>query len=93
MEDNIIDLQRKVKVLNDENNKMYKEIEILNKELQDTKEHLGEYLYEQEEENKELKKKIDKAIETINYYAIEDEDYSKIYNTEEQELLNILKGE
>lgn len=30
------------------------EIERLNKELQDTKEHLGEYLYEQEGENKRL---------------------------------------
>lgn len=44
-------------------------------------------------ENVKLKKKIDKAIETINYYAIEDENYSKIYNIEEKELLNILKGE
>ena len=36
MEDNIIDLQRKVKVLNDENNKMHKEIkrlEVENREL------------------------------------------------------------
>jgi len=37
-----------------------KEIERLNKELQDTKEHLGEYLHEQEEENKRLNNIIDK---------------------------------
>ena len=36
------------------------------------------------------KDKNKKAIECINYYAVEDEDYSKIYNNEEQELLNIL---
>ena len=33
---------------------IYQEIERLNKELQDTKEHLGEYLHEQEEENNRL---------------------------------------
>ena len=37
--------------------------------------------------------KIDKAIECINYYAVENDDYSKIYNDEEKELLNILKGD
>lgn len=35
-----------------------REIERLNKELQDTKEHLGEYLYEEEEENKRLIKEL-----------------------------------
>lgn len=33
---------------------------------------------------------IDKAIECINYYAIENSDYEKIYNIEEETLLNIL---
>lgn len=48
---------------------------------------------ELKEENKQLKERVDKAIECINYYAIENEDYGKIYSTEEQELLEILKGE
>jgi len=37
-----------------------------------------------------LQERIDKAIKCINDYAIEDEDYSKIYNQEERELLSIL---
>lgn len=42
-----------------------------------------------------LTKKTENAIKCINHYAIEDEDYSKIYNDEEKELLSILesKGE
>lgn len=33
---------------------------------------------------------IKEAKECINHYAIEDEDYSKIYNTEEKAILEIL---
>lgn len=40
----------------------------------------------------EYKRRIDKAIECINYYAIENSDYEKIYNIEEETLLNILGG-
>ena len=43
-------------------------------------------------ENNKLQEKIDKAIECINYYAIENSDYEKIYNIEEETLLNILGG-
>lgn len=57
-----------------------------------------------QQENKQLKKKYEnavadyelekyknnKAIECINYYAIEDDDFNKLYNVEEQELLEIL---
>ena len=32
-----------------------------------------------------------KIKETINYYAVEDEDYSKIYNQEEQEIMKLLE--
>jgi flagellar biosynthesis/type III secretory pathway chaperone len=42
-----------------------KELERLNKELQDTKEHLGEYLHEQEEENKRLNNIIKEVREYI----------------------------
>lgn len=42
-----------------------KVIERLNKELQDTKEHLGEYLHEQEEENKLLSHRLEVANEYI----------------------------
>lgn len=50
--------------------------------------HEAEYL-----ERKKLQNKIDKAIKCIEYYALENEDYSKSYNEEEQNLLKILKGE
>ena len=43
-------------------------------------------------ERKKYKSIVEKAINCINYYAIEDDDYSKIYNEEEKELLNILQG-
>ena len=42
-----------------------KEIERLKTELQDTKEHLGEYLHEQEEENKRLNNIIKESAEEI----------------------------
>ena len=41
-------------------------------------------------ENHKLKDKLQKITECINYYAIENEDYSKIYNTEEKEILKII---
>jgi beta-lactamase class D len=56
-----------------------KEIERLNKELQDTKEHLGEYLHEQEEENKKLKKLI---------IALWHNNSARILNKEQIDLLN-----
>ena len=43
-------------------------------------------------ERKKYKSMVEKAINCINYYAIEDDDYSKIYNEEEKDLLNILQG-
>lgn len=47
-------------------------------------------LYNLQQENKQLKEDKKKAIECINYYAIEDDDFNKLYNVEEQELLAIL---
>jgi hypothetical protein len=38
-----------------------------------------------------LKEVLNKIKETINYYAIENEDYSKIYNQEEQDILKLLE--
>jgi hypothetical protein len=60
-----------------------------------------------EKENKKIKKGLKKAInkvceqdmviaqaiECINNYAVENDDYSKLYNDEEKELLRILKGD
>ena len=46
MEDNIIDLQRKVKVLNDENNKMYKEIERINNIINELEKCIKNKYYE-----------------------------------------------
>ena len=40
-----------------------------------------------------LTKKIENAIKCINHYAIEDENYSKIYNDEEKDLLKIIGDE
>lgn len=40
----------------------------------------------------DLQQRIDKAIECINYYAIENSNYEKIYNIEEETLLDILGG-
>ena len=34
--------------------------------------------------------KLERIKEIIDYYAVEDEDYSKIYNNEEKELLKAL---
>lgn len=48
------------------------EIERLKTELQDTKEHLGEYLHEQEEENKKLNNILNEAI---NYTTKQMEKY------------------
>ena len=40
-----------------------------------------------------LQTKLKKIKETINHYATEDDDYSKIYSVEEKDLLSILQGE
>lgn len=42
------------------------------------------------EENEKLHSIIKEVRECINHYAIEDEDYSKIYNDEEKTILEIL---
>lgn len=55
------------------------EIERLKTELQDTKEHLGEFLHEQEEENKKLKKLI---------IALWHNDNARLLNKEQIDLLN-----
>lgn len=34
---------------------------------------------------------LNKIKELINHYAVEDEDYSKIYNQEEKEILELLE--
>lgn len=48
------------------------------------------YLKKDKQLNKQ-KEVLDKIKETINYYAIENEDYSKIYNQEEQDILKLLE--
>lgn len=46
-----------------------------------------------DQKNKLNKQKevLDKIKETIKYYAVENEDYSKIYNQEEQEIIKLLE--
>jgi arsenate reductase-like glutaredoxin family protein len=46
--------------------------------------------YKRDEEIERLNSIIKEVRECINHYAIENEDYSKIYNDEEKELLEIL---
>ena len=63
-----------------------KEIERLNNDIK-------ELLKENGNKEKVIKKQdniIKEVRECINHYAIENEDYSKIYNDEEKELLEIL---
>lgn len=61
--------------------------------LNDKAKRLFEAIMSIADERDKYKKIIKKATQCIYYYAIEDEDYSKIYNQEEKELLNILQGE
>lgn len=49
------------------------------------------YINNLEEQNNKYKNALDKIKEIINYYAIENEDYSKIYNQEEQEIMKLLE--
>lgn len=58
-----------------------------------TKEQVIEDMMLDIKEIDRLKQKINKAIEYIEHYAIEDEDYSKLYSIEERELLQILRGD
>ena len=37
----------------------------------------------------EKEKKLERIKEIIDYYAVEDEEYNKIYNDEEKELLKV----
>jgi len=73
------------------------EITMLRDYITNLQEELQAYKQEREnilDKSKRLnyKLRIDKAIECINYYAIENSDYEKIYNIEEETLLNILGG-
>lgn len=43
------------------------------------------------DERDKYKQVINKIKEIVNYYAIENEDYSKIYNQEEQEIMKLLE--
>lgn len=52
-----------------------------------------EYLEYLKNENERLNNKLEKIKEIINYYAVENEDYSKIYNDEEKELLEVVEGD
>lgn len=72
--------------MNDENNDVIKSIDGVLYYKYD----YADFLYQKLEG---FKSRIDKAVETINYYASEDDDCGKIYNDEEKELLDILKGD
>ena len=57
---------------------------------QDVQDIINAYEKDIEKFNKQ-KEVLDKIKETINHFAIEDEDYSKIYNIEEQEILKLME--
>ena len=90
--------------LYDENKVLKKEIERLNTNLEVANEDLtriaqlldleeGCTIYDIEDKIGKYKSIIKEVRECINHYAIENEDYSKIYNDEEKELLGILDKE
>jgi hypothetical protein len=56
-----------------------------------TYEELQEVICELQVERYKYKTIIDKIKEIINHYAVENEDYSKIYNQEETEIMKILE--
>ena len=62
------------------------EVQSLNREIERQKEIIRQL----DIKNLELTTIIKEVRESINRYAIENEDYSKIYNNEEKELLEIL---
>lgn len=65
-------------------------IEIINKlTAESTEWEERTYYWQDRAENLQIV--LDKVKETINYYATEDEDYSKIYNQEEQEIMKLLE--
>lgn len=47
--------------------------------------------YDWQDVAEDLKEKLIKIKEIISYYATENEDYSKIYNQEEQEIMKVLE--
>lgn len=57
---------------------------------QDVQDIINAYEKDIEKFNKQ-KEVIDKIKELINHYAVEDEDYSKIYNQEEKDILELLE--
>jgi hypothetical protein len=52
---------------------------------------LLKYMKEKDVLLDKYKQVIDKIKEIINHYAVENEDYSKIYNQEETEIMKILE--
>ena len=57
---------------------------------QDVQDIINAYEKDIEKFNKQ-KEILDKIKEIINHYAVEDEDYSKIYNQEEKDILELLE--
>lgn len=73
----------------DEMARCFEERKILTKEIERQKEIIKQL----DIKNLELTTTLKEVRECINHYAIENEDYSKIYNNEEKELLEILDKE
>jgi len=57
---------------------------------QDVQDIINAYEKDIEKFNKQ-KEVLDKIKEIINHYAVENEDYSKIYNQEEKDILELLE--
>lgn len=52
---------------------------------------IQQYVEDWLDELDKQKEILDKIKELINHYAVEDEDYSKIYNQEEKDILELLE--
>ena len=87
--------QRNNSVFNDEDYMAYMVLDYItnlqeeNKYLNNEINNITDYARDLED----YKSRNEKAIEYIEHYAIEDEDYSRIYSIEERELLQILRGD
>ena len=52
---------------------------------------IQDYIEQEHKKYINQKKVLDKIKELINHYAVENEDYSKIYNQEETEIMKLLE--
>lgn len=82
---NLQEENKNLKQINEEHRELNGNLRTANNTLCEVE----EFMYNQAED---YKTRNEKAINCINHYATENDDYSKLYSTEEEELLEILQG-